>query len=78
MVDGLVKKCRDRDRPAVDGLSFSVRREEVVGFLGPNGAGRTTTLGILTSRVAPRRDAPPRRASMSYPAPRRRAGPCSP
>ncbi|MEU9015558.1 ABC transporter ATP-binding protein [Streptomyces sp. NPDC048479] len=53
VVDGLVKKYRDRDRPAVDGLSFSVRRGEVFGFLGPNGAGKTTTIGILTTRVAP-------------------------
>ncbi|MDX2392036.1 ABC transporter ATP-binding protein [Streptomyces sp. DK15] len=53
VVDGLVKKYRDRDRPAVDDLSFSVRRGEVFGFLGPNGAGKTTTIGILTTRVAP-------------------------
>ncbi|MFD6187088.1 ABC transporter ATP-binding protein [Streptomyces goshikiensis] len=53
VVDGLVKKYRDRDRPAVDGLSFSVRRGEVFGFLGPNGAGKTTTIGVLTTRVAP-------------------------
>lgn len=53
VVDGLVKKYRGRDRPAVDGLSFSVRRGEVFGFLGPNGAGKTTTIGILTTRVAP-------------------------
>ncbi|GAA2623308.1 ATP-binding cassette domain-containing protein [Streptomyces spororaveus] len=53
VVDGLVKKYRSRDRPAVDDLSFSVRRGEVFGFLGPNGAGKTTTIGILTTRVAP-------------------------
>jgi ABC-2 type transport system ATP-binding protein len=53
VVDGLVKRYRDRDRPAVDGLSFSVRRGEVFGFLGPNGAGKTTTIGVLTTRVAP-------------------------
>ncbi|MGP9017957.1 ABC transporter ATP-binding protein [Streptomyces sp. BR1] len=53
MVDGLVKKYPGREHPAVDGLSFSVRRGEVFGFLGPNGAGKTTTIGILTTRVAP-------------------------
>ncbi|KUM98319.1 bacteriocin ABC transporter ATP-binding protein [Streptomyces yokosukanensis] len=53
VVEGLVKKYKDREQPAVDGLSFSVRRGEVFGFLGPNGAGKTTTIGILTTRVAP-------------------------
>ncbi|HLP09860.1 MAG TPA: ABC transporter ATP-binding protein [Opitutaceae bacterium] len=33
---------------AVNGVSFSVRRGEVIGFLGPNGAGKSTTMRILT------------------------------
>jgi len=33
---------------AVNGLSFTVRRGEIVGFLGPNGAGKSTTMRILT------------------------------
>ena len=33
-------------RPAVDGITFSVRRGECAGLLGPNGAGKTTTLRI--------------------------------
>jgi len=32
---------------ALDGLSLSVRRGEIFGFLGPNGSGKTTTLKIL-------------------------------
>jgi ABC-2 type transport system ATP-binding protein len=40
-------------RPAVDAISFDVRRGEVLGFLGPNGAGKTTTMRILTSFLAP-------------------------
>ncbi len=32
---------------AVDGISFSVKRGEIVGFLGPNGAGKTTTIQML-------------------------------
>jgi fluoroquinolone transport system ATP-binding protein len=39
------------DHPAVDGLSFSVGAGEVFGFLGPSGAGKTTTqqcvIGLL-------------------------------
>ncbi len=40
-------------RPAVDGISFHVRRGEVLGFLGPNGAGKTTTMKILTCFISP-------------------------
>ncbi len=44
-VDGLVK--RYGDKPAVDGLSFTVAKGEVYGLLGENGAGKTTTVEIL-------------------------------
>ena len=33
---------------AVNGITFNVRRGEVIGFLGPNGAGKSTTMRILT------------------------------
>ncbi len=33
---------------AVDDISFSVRRGEIFGFLGANGAGKTTAMHILT------------------------------
>jgi ABC-2 type transport system ATP-binding protein len=38
-------------RVALDGLSLSVRRGEIFGYLGPNGSGKTTTLKILTGLV---------------------------
>jgi ABC-2 type transport system ATP-binding protein len=38
---------------AVDGVSFTVRRNEIVGLLGPNGAGKTTTINMLLSVLAP-------------------------
>ena len=38
---------------AVDNLSFEIRRGEVVGFLGPNGSGKTTTMRMLTSFYTP-------------------------
>lgn len=40
---------------ALKGLSFEVKRGEVVGFLGPNGAGKTTTMRILTGYLRPTR-----------------------
>jgi ABC-2 type transport system ATP-binding protein len=33
---------------AIDGISFSLKKGEIVGFLGPNGAGKSTTMKILT------------------------------
>ena len=38
---------------AVDDISFTVRRGEVFGFLGANGAGKTTAMHILTGLAAP-------------------------
>ena len=39
--------------PAIQDVSFDVRRGEVLGFLGPNGAGKTTTMRILTGFLPP-------------------------
>jgi ABC-2 type transport system ATP-binding protein len=38
---------------AVDGVSFVVRRGEMVGYLGPNGAGKSTTIKMLTGILTP-------------------------
>ena len=44
---------RYRTVTAVDDLSVEVRSGRVTGFLGPNGAGETTTLQILLGLAAP-------------------------
>ncbi|RKY85261.1 ABC transporter ATP-binding protein [candidate division KSB1 bacterium] len=36
------------DKKAVDNISFNVEKGEILGFLGPNAAGKTTTMRILT------------------------------
>lgn len=38
---------------AVDNISFEVNRGEVLGFLGPNAAGKTTTMRVLTCYMSP-------------------------
>lgn len=38
---------------AIDGISFSLKKGEIVGFLGPNGAGKSTTMKILTGYLKP-------------------------
>ncbi|MCC7020761.1 MAG: ABC transporter ATP-binding protein [Ardenticatenales bacterium] len=50
-VEGLVK--RFSAFTAVDGVSFTVGRGEVVGYLGPNGCGKTTTIRILLGLLRP-------------------------
>ena len=48
---------------ALDGLSFAVKEGEIFGFLGPSGAGKTTTIKLLTPAPARRgRDCRIRRA----------------
>ncbi len=38
---------------AVDAIGFTVERGQVFGFLGPNGSGKTTTIGMLLGITTP-------------------------
>ncbi len=40
-------------KPALDDVSFEVGEGEIYGLLGHNGAGKSTTLGIILGMVAP-------------------------
>lgn len=50
-VDGLTKKFGNFT--AVDHISFGVRRGEIFGFLGANGAGKSTTIRMLCGLLEP-------------------------
>jgi ABC-2 type transport system ATP-binding protein len=50
-VDNLTKYYGDF--PAIENISFNVMKGEILGFLGPNAAGKTTTMRILTGFMPP-------------------------
>ena len=39
------------DFTAVDDLSFEVKKGEIVGFIGPNGSGKTTTMKLISGII---------------------------
>lgn len=51
-VEKLVKVYRNGVK-AVDGVTFSVRRQEIFAFLGPNGAGKSTTIKCVIGLLRP-------------------------
>ena len=50
-VSGLVK--RFGDKTVVDHVTMRVAEGEIVGFLGPNGSGKTTTIRIMCGLLTP-------------------------
>src|SRR5688500_15613223 len=50
-VKGLVKTYGSKR--AVDGVTFTVKRGDILGFLGPNGAGKSTTMKMITGFLRP-------------------------
>lgn len=50
-VSNLTKKFKDRI--AVNNISFSVKEGSIFGFLGTNGAGKSTTIKMLTGLLLP-------------------------
>jgi ABC-2 type transport system ATP-binding protein len=38
---------------AVDNISFAIKKDEIIGLLGPNGCGKTTTIGMILGLLKP-------------------------
>ena len=50
-VKNLVKKYNKKT--AVNNLNFGIKNGEIIGLLGPNGCGKTTTIGMLLGLLKP-------------------------
>tara|TARA_B100001057_G_scaffold13818_2_gene13150 strand:+ start:1318 stop:2055 length:738 start_codon:yes stop_codon:yes gene_type:complete len=50
-VIGLSKLYNNKE--AVKNISFKLRKNEIVGILGPNGCGKTTTIGMILGLLKP-------------------------
>ena len=50
-VIGLSKNYNNKD--AVKDISFKVNKNEIIGILGPNGCGKTTTIGMILGLLKP-------------------------
>jgi ABC-type multidrug transport system, ATPase component len=46
-----LRKTYDNIKYAIDGISFNVKPGEIYGLLGKNGAGKSTTIKVLSTLV---------------------------
>ena len=50
---GLEKRFPPATRPALDGISATLRQGVITGLVGPDGAGKTTLLRLLAGLLVP-------------------------
>ena len=43
----------DKSKQAVNNINFKINENEIVGLLGPNGCGKTTTIGMMLGLLKP-------------------------
>jgi len=49
-----IKLCKNyNNKKAVKNISFKINRNEIIGILGPNGCGKTTTIGMILGLLKP-------------------------
>ncbi len=53
VAEGLTRQFPAEPRPAVDGVSFTVERGELIVLLGPSGCGKTTLLKLINRLYEP-------------------------
>ena len=50
----VIKLYKNYDnKEAVKNISFKINRNEIIGILGPNGCGKTTTIGMILGLLKP-------------------------
>ena len=42
-----------KSKKAVSNINFKINENEIVGLLGPNGCGKTTTIGMILGLLKP-------------------------
>ncbi|NUS43900.1 MAG: ATP-binding cassette domain-containing protein [Mycobacteriaceae bacterium] len=53
VLDGVAKRFRGQEKPAVEHLDLEIEAGQIVAFVGPSGCGKTTTLKMINRLIEP-------------------------